>query len=361
MADDEISKSVQEIDTVTDGATGDTNQYKRTSTVKEDTTIDIEKNHLVLSEVLGGLPLRIGITIVLLYHLLYITYNAFKDTRTDLGDAFFETRTNDTVAHECFCNQRDQIVYRVITFTLMGAWIIFIPAFALHKTFSHFTCTNRVCCKGKTHEDYQKIKELFEKYNSQIELRKIFFRKEVNDMITTYYLDSEHYNSKKLKLEANRRKNLKQKNEEEKEERESEPNEIDAKLNVMNWKQWCSCTKHCGFMFFKVIFILIRLGFRLAVIPLFQLHWLDDYAWNCIFNKLIRKYCKTVRNEYFIGLDHSLVIYVMYVLILLAILFSIIINWFPKGIPNIILNFEGNFNALTIRVDDGNKQNNIRK
>ena len=341
--EDEITKSVQEMDTVTDGASGDTNQYKRTNTAKEDTTVDTDTHHSVLSEVLGGLPLRVGIMIVLLYHLLYITYKAFLETRTD-----------DTIEDECFCNQRDQIVYRVITFTLMGAWIIFIPAFALHKTFSHFTCTNR-------DENYQKIKELFEKYNSQIELRKEFFRKEVNDMVTTYYLDSEHYNSKKLKLEANRRKNLRQKNEVEEEERESEPNEIDAKLNVINWKQWCSCTKRCGFMFFKVIFILIRLGFRLAIIPLFQLHWVDDYAWNCIFNNLIRDYCATVRSEYFIGLDHSLVVYMMYILILLVILFNIIINWFPKGIPNIILNFEGNFNSLTIRVDNGNKQNDIRK
>lgn len=336
-ADDEISKSVQEIDTVTDGATGDINQYKRTGIVEEDTTIDAGTHHSVLPEVLGGLPLRIGIIIILLYHLLYIAYKAFLETRTD-----------HIIEHECFCDQRDQIVYRVITFTLVGAWILFLPAFALHKIFSHFTC------KDKTSEDYQKIKELFEKYNSQIELRKDFFRKEVNDMITSYYLDSEHYNSKKLKLEtadANRRKNLKN----EEEEGESEPNETDAKLNVMNWKQWCSCTKHCGFMLFKVIFILIRLGFRLIIIPLFLLHWLDDYVWNCLFNNLIREYCTSVRSEYFIGLDHSLVVYVMYVLVLLAILFSIIINWFPRGIPNVILNFEGNLNSLTIRVDDGNK------
>ena len=338
--DDKLSKSVQEIDTVTDGATDDTNQYKRTGTVKEDSTIHI--HHSVLSEVLGGLPLRIGITLVLLYHLLYIAYNAFLETRTD-----------HTIEHECFCSRRDQIAYRVITFTLIGAWILFLPAFAFHKTFSHFTCTNCVCCKDKTNEDHQKIKELFEKYNSQIELRKEFFRNEVNDMITTYYLDSVHYDSKKLKLEmaeSNRRKNLRHNNEEE----DSEPNEIDAKLNVMNWKKWCSCTKNCGFMFFKVIFILIRLGFRLAIIPLFQLHWLDDYAWNCIFNNFIREYCGTVRHEYFIGLDHSLVVYVMYILILLAFLFSIIINWFPRGIPKIVLNFEGNFNSLTIRVDSGN-------
>ena len=345
--DDKISKSMQEIDTVTDGVTGDTNQYKKTGTGKEDSTID---THPVLSEVLGGLPLRVGVTMVVLYHLLYITYKAFLETRTD-----------DTVELECFCNRTDQIVYRVITFTFIGAWILFLPAFAFHKTCSHFTCTDRVCCKDITNEEYQRIKELFDKYNSQIEQRKEFFRKEVNDMITTYYLDSEHYNSKKLKLEmaeANRRKNLRKKNlrkKNEEEEGESEPDEIDAKLNVMNWKKWCSCTKYCGFMFFKVIFIFVRLGFRLAIIPLFQLHWLDDYAWNCIFNNFIREYCATVRNEYFIGLDHSLVVYVMYILILLAILFSIIINWFPRGIPKIALNFERNFNSLTIRVDSGNK------
>ena len=345
MAFHEMNESIKEIDTVTDSGTGDTNQYKRTSTEKEDIVIHEESHHSILSKVLGGLPLRIGITIVLLYHLLYIAYKAFLETRTD-----------DTIEHECYCNRRDQIVYRVITFTLMGAWILFLPAFALHKTLTHFACPNPVCCKGRTHKDYQKIKELFEKYNSQIELRKEFFRKEVNNMITTYYLDSEHYSNKKLKLktaEANRRK---ERIEEEQEQEERKPNEIDTNLNFMNLKQWCACTRQCGFIFFKVTFILIRLGFRLAVIPLFQLHWLDDYAWNCIFNNLLREYCATVRNEYFIGLDHSLVVYVLYVLILLAVLFSIVISWFPRGIPNIILNFEGNFYSLTIGIDE-NKHN----
>ena len=335
--DGEITESVKQIDTVTDGATGDTSRYRRTDNVTVESTANA---HPLLSEVLGGLPLKIGIAIVLLYHLLYIAYKAFIETRTD-----------HMIEHECFCHRRDQIVYRVFTFTLMGAWVIFLPAFAFYKTISRFTCHNRICCRVG-HKDYQKIKELFEKYNSQIELRKGFFHKEVNDMITAYYLDSEHYSSKKQKLkaaEANRRRNSDQENE------ESELDEIDAKLNAIDWKKWCSCTKHCGFMFLKVIFISVRFGFRLAIIPLFQLHWLDDYAWNCIFNNLLREYCATIRNEYFIGLDHSLVVYIMYILILLAILFSIIINWFPRGIPKIILNFEGNFNSLTINVDDGTK------
>ena len=339
--DDKISKSVQEIDTVTDSVTDDTNQYKKTGTVsKEDSTI--QTHHVVITQVLDGLPLSVGITMVVLYHILYITYKAFQERRTD-----------DTVEPEgvCYCHERDKIVYRVITITFIGAWILFLPAFAIHKTCSHFTCTDRVCCK----EEYQRIKEIFEKYNSQIEQRKEFFQKEVNDMITTYYLDSEHYNSKKLKLEmaeANRRKNLRKKNEEE--EGESKPDEIDAKLNIMNWKKWCSCTKDCGFMFFKVIFILVRLGFRLAIIPLFQLHWLDDYAWNCIFNCYIRDYCKAEGREYFIAVDRSLVVYAMHILILLAILFTVIISWFPRDIPKIVLDFERNFNSLTIRVDSGN-------
>ena len=264
-----------------------------------------------------------------------------------------ETSTDDTIEHDCFCSRRDQIAYRVFTFILMGAWIIFLPSFAIYKILSHFQCTKNVCCKGKIKKDSHEIKELSEEYNLQIEQRKEFFHKELNNMITTYYLDEEHYNSKKLKLkmaEAHRAKNLKQNNEE-----ESEPHEVDTAINVIHWKQWCSCTKHCGFMLLKVIFILMRLGFRLAIIPLFQLHWLDNYAWNCIFNNLLRDYCATIRNEYFIGLDQSLVVHVMYILILLAILFSIIIDWFPRGIPKIILNFEGNFNSLTIHVDSGNK------
>ena len=35
--------------------------------------------------------------------------------------------------------------------------------------------------------------------------------------------------------------------------------EIDA--NIISRKKWCSCTKHCCFMFFKILFISVRFGF----------------------------------------------------------------------------------------------------
>ena len=321
------------------------------STIRRDTEDDAAGNSadyivdelkgVIFFETLGGLPLKVGILIVVLYHITYLYYKAY-----------FETRVDNAIEDDCFCSRRDQIVYRTITFVSMGVWVLFLLGYGVYRAFECFTCTGCFCCKSDKSEDHQRIKAFYEKYNQQVLERKKYFQKEMNDMITTYYLDPQHYNSKKEKLERTRgvRKNLKQVNE------VDELNEVDAKLNTTSWKNWCLCTKHCCFMFFKIIFISIRFAFRLAIVPLLQLHWLNNYAWTCIFNNLLREYCATVVNEYFIGLDHSLVVYIMYVLLVLAILFTIIIEWFPRGIPNFIMKFEGNFNSLTIDIDSGKKQ-----
>lgn len=298
-----------------------------------------ELKGVILFETLGGLQLKVGIIIVVLYHISYLYYKAFLETRVD-----------DTIEDDCFCSHRDRVVYRVITFVSVGVWVLFLLGYALHYAFSRFTCTGCFCNKHKS-EDQQRIKAFYERYNQEVEERKKYFHKEMNDLITTYYLDPQHYNSKKEKLARARgiRKNLNQEMD--------ERNEVDGILNdATSCKNWCLCTKNCCFMFFKIIFISIRFAFRLAIVPLLQLHWLNNYAWTCIFNNLIRDYCATVVNEYFIGLDHSLIVYIMYVLLVLAVLFTIIIEWFPSGIPNFIMKFEGNFNSLTIDIDSGKKQ-----
>ena len=311
---------------------------------------DVNKVNGILSGALGGLPFKVGFFIVVLYQLLYISYKAF-----------LETGTHHVIQDDCYCAHRDQIIYRTMTFTLMGAWILFLPTYGFYKTVNHFTCTERICCKDKSHKDRRKIKNLYEDCNEKIEQCREYFLKELNDMITTYYLDSEHYDSKQKKLEdagaiTYRVDNLKQETNEGKEkEKKGSKDENDAK----GIKQWCA-TKNCCFMLLQIILISMRFGFHLVIIPLFQLHWLNDYAWNCIFNNLLRDYCATIKNEYFIGLDHSLVLYFMYVFILSAILFNIIIDWFPRGIPNFILKFEGNFNSLKIDVTSGKKQNDIQ-
>ena len=91
------------------------------------------------------------------------------------------------------------------------------------------------------------------------------------------------------------------------------------------------------FMFLKISLIALRFVFRLLIVPLLQLQLFNDYAWYCLLNNIIRNYCETETNKYYIGLDHSLVNYCVYILLLIALLFSFLINWFPKGIPQVVL------------------------
>ena len=91
------------------------------------------------------------------------------------------------------------------------------------------------------------------------------------------------------------------------------------------------------FMFLKVTLIGLRFVFRFLIVPLLQLQLFSDYAWYCLLNNVVRNYCQTETNKYYIGLDHSLVNYCVYILLLIALLFSFLINWFPKGIPQVVL------------------------
>ena len=97
------------------------------------------------------------------------------------------------------------------------------------------------------------------------------------------------------------------------------------------------CSRWCCFMVLKLSLIAIRFVFRLLIVPLLQLQLLNDYAWYCLLNDVIRNYCETETNKYYIGLDHSMVNYCVYILLLIALLFSFLINWFPKGIPQVVL------------------------
>ena len=97
------------------------------------------------------------------------------------------------------------------------------------------------------------------------------------------------------------------------------------------------CSRQRCFTVLKISLIAIRFVFRLLIVPLLQLQLLNDYAWYCLLNDVIRNYCETETNMYYIGLDHSMVNYFVYILLLVALLFSFLINWFPKGIPQLVL------------------------
>jgi len=102
------------------------------------------------------------------------------------------------------------------------------------------------------------------------------------------------------------------------------------------------------FSLIKVSLIVFRFIFRLFVVPILQLQWFNDYAWNCLMNKIIRDYCETENMKYYINLDHSILLYSVYIVLLVALLFSVLINWFPKGIPHIVL--QKNAHKLKIKI-----------
>ena len=92
------------------------------------------------------------------------------------------------------------------------------------------------------------------------------------------------------------------------------------------------------FMFLKVTLIVLRFVFCFLIVPLLQLQLFSDYAWYCLLNNVVRNYCHSETN---IGLDHSLMNYCVYLLLLIALLFSFLINWFPKGILQFVLLYKG--------------------
>jgi len=319
----------------------------------DDVTSGIDELKGILFEALGGLPFKIGVFLVVFYNMLYLFYKAF-----------FVTRVDEIIQDDCYCDQRDEIIYRLMTFIIMGAWILFLIVYAFFEAFS-FSCSCRYRAYRNEYKKIEKHLEELEHYGNLEQLQQLFL-KELNDMVTTYYLDDDHYNYKKQKLMEGKQNRLTMTNscnvgQETKESnaKKTVNDNQSTKSDVTNrcccaWS-YCACSRHCCFMLLKLLFIIMRFLFRLVIIPLLQLQWLNNYAWNCIFNNVWRDYCATITNEYFIGLDHSLVIYLMYVFLLLAILFSIIIGWFPEGTPKIILKFKGDLNSLRINVTDSKK------
>ena len=74
---------------------------------------------------------------------------------------------------------------------------------------------------------------------------------------------------------------------------------------------------------------------------------------------LARDYCETTADQYFIGLDHSLVLYAVYVMILVTITFSIIITWLPKGTPQLLLHYDIEKKSVIEYIDIKRKKTNL--
>ena len=116
---------------------------------------------------------------------------------------------------------------------------------------------------------------------------------------------------------------------------------------------WC-------YMCSKILLIVLRFMFRLLIVPLLQLQWFNEYAWNCLMNNVIRNYCEAETSQYYIGLDHTFVLYSVYVLLLIALLFSLIINWFPRGIPDVTFQYKAQQAIDALRTFKVNINKNIQ-
>ena len=339
----------------------------------------------ILGEALGDVPFKCAILVVVLFNLLYTLYHTFLATRTD-----------NVIENDCYCDSTDRVFYRTITLISIIFWVCFLSIYAFISTFGHghFTRYNEATQQNSPDvpasedQDYE-FSELFDMVTKQEES----FQAQLKDLVSTKFLDYDYAKSIELRCveiygeitdgentrmsARNRatsdvdneetRSGASDVNNEETRSGTSDVNNEETRIGTsdVNNKETRSGTSDVNneethrveqfrrdktvkkqptrwycFMFTKIILIMLRFVFRLLIVPLLQLQWFNEYAWNCLMNNVIRNYCETDSTKYYIGLDHSFVLYSVYILLLIALLFSFIINWFPKGIPEVTLHYK---------------------
>ena len=80
-----------------------------------------------------------------------------------------------------------------------------------------------------------------------------------------------------------------------------------------------------GFFLYPFL-IVLRLIAQLTLIPLILFQVLGSYAWICITGQF---YCSSNLNRYRLGLDQAAIAFTFYCSLLIAILSSAVIRWFP--------------------------------
>ena len=282
----------------------------------------------ILSEALGDLPFKVAIIIVVVFNLLYTLYRSFLATRTD-----------NVIESDCYCNPTDRTFYRTIMLVSMIFWIIFLFAYAFKSTFGHGHFTRYNQAKQNTQEtsEDQAFSELFDIVTQQ----ERNFRAQLEDLVSTKFLDHDY--AKRIEEEYISKNNTNCKDatlarnditDKGIQSRIQQFKQSHAEKTRILPKRW-----YC-FMFVKVLLIILRFVFRLLIVPLLQLQWFNEYAWNCLMNNIIRNYCETETSKYYIGLDHSFVLYSVYIILLVALLFTFVINWCPKGTPEVIFHYK---------------------
>ena len=291
----------------------------------------------ILGEALGDVPFKCAILVVVLFNLLYTLYHTFLATRTD-----------NVIENDCYCDSTDRVFYRTITLISIIFWVCFLFIYAFISTFGHghFTRYNEAATQqnsrnGVSASENQAFSELFDMVTEQEKS----FQAQLKDLVSTKFLDYDYAKSIELRCMAvygtvtstagenttSARNDTLHTNEETR--RVGKQFRLNKTVKKQPTRWYC-------FMFTKIILIILRFMFRLLIVPLLQLQWFNEYAWNCLMNNVIRNYCETDSTKYYIGLDHSIVLYSVYILLLIALLFSFIINWFPKGVPEVTLHYK---------------------
>ena len=89
-----------------------------------------------------------------------------------------------------------------------------------------------------------------------------------------------------------------------------------------------TCDMTCSLVAFFLYPLLLscRLAAQVTLIPLLILQVLDTHAWICVMHNL---YCDDLRSEYQLGLDKTAVSFGFYCSVLVSILATTMLQWFP--------------------------------
>jgi len=100
--------------------------------------------------------------------------------------------------------------------------------------------------------------------------------------------------------------------------------DIDEEDNIVIKAADVTCAS-VGFFLYPFL-VVVRLLAQLALVPLLSFQVLEGYSWICVTDDV---YCKSTLNQYRLGLDKAALGFTFYCCLLIAILSSTIIRWFP--------------------------------
>lgn len=297
----------------------------------------------ILSETLGDLPFKFAILVIMApFNLLYTFYQAF-----------LATRVYDNTEIDCYCDHTDRVFYRTITLVFISFWVCFLFGYGVKSTFGHkhFTRYN----KEKKNKRDSTVENDFLELLDMVTKQERIFEAQLSDLVSTRFLDDDYI--KRIEQDCNNSTKSTQKNDDTACEiacSSASNVRIEIREKSIN-KKWYL------FMCTKIFLILLRFILRLFIVPLLLLQWFNEYAWNCLMNNVIRNYCETEISKYYTVLDHNFLLYSVYVLLLIALLFSYIINWFPKGIPEITLQYKAAHSIDALNMFNNQLKFNIDK